>query len=226
MKKYILAAGLMACVATSFADYWVQTEQSVSSESNARGLYIQADAGWDRTNFVNVFDNNHPSDYTHGNGAIGGGIDIGYRFNKNLGIEAGFMMPFQKLTKTKKQIGGSKSETNKVGTNYSAYGAARIGFDMAQNFNLFMLIGVGYTVLDDPKRALGGIYGDRWKDPDSDALGFFSGAGMDYTFGSGFVAGVKFMQFAASNGHSPSHPGPRVPNTQYYVATLGYKFPI
>lgn len=208
MKKLLLAAVAASVAATGFAgtangSFAAPSAQPAGFAANA---YVEGALGYARTNYANAGFASISSTDNHENGGFAGGIDAGYNFMPHLGVEAGFMMPFQKAS--------LKSDTKKHVTTYSFYGAARLSAEVAQNFNVFALAGLGYTHVNNKTGAT---------EVKSTEFGFAGGVGASYTVADNITVGVKYIKFA-SRTKSTDATNPMFPGPQYYLATVGYSF--
>jgi opacity protein-like surface antigen len=202
MKKIILAAVAASVAATGFAgSYAVPAASQPASDQSA---YIELNGGYALTNYVKSHGFT-AADYNHDNGGFAGGIAAGYHFMPNLGVEAGFEMPFQKTAKT-------ADKKNHV-TQYSFYGAGRLNANLGQGVDLFVLAGLGYTHQSDKTT------GTEVK---SSGIGFVGGAGVDYTVANNFVIGAKYLHFAGRDDNSKAD-NPAFASPQYFLVSVGYK---
>ena len=200
MKKLLLAAVAASVAATGFAGSYAAPAAKPAATSNT---YIELAGGYALTDYVK-YNQLTASDYKHDNGGFAGGIDAGYTFMPHLGVEAGFMMPFQKTEL-------AANTKNKV-TQYSFYGAARIDANVGQGFNVFLLGGIGYTHQSDKTTS---------SETKGSALGFAGGFGADYALPDNFTIGAKYLRFAGSNKQTSSNDQFAAP--QYFLVTLGYQ---
>lgn len=202
MKKIILAAVAASVAATGFAGSYAAP--AASQPASDQAAYIELNGGYALTNYVKS-NNKTAADYKHDNGGFAGGIAAGYHFMPNLGVEAGFEMPFQKTATT--------ADTKNKVTQYSFYGAGRLNANLGQGVDLFVLAGLGYTHQGDKTS------GTELK---SSEVGFVGGAGVDYTVANNFVIGAKYLHFAGrSNATDNTKPTFAAP--QYFLVSVGYK---
>ena len=199
MKKLIIAAVAASVAATGFAGSYAAPAASKSAPT--ANTYVELAGGYARTNFANH--NGSTDAYDHGNGGFAGGMDAGYTFLPHLGVEAGFMMPFQKAK--------NKASKGKV-SQYSFYVAARIDANVGHGFNVFILGGVDYTHQKDDTATTALT---------SHGFGFVGGFGANYAFNDGFTVGAKYLRLAGKVKKSTTEPS--FANPQYYLVTVGYQ---
>ena len=177
MKKLLLAAVAASVAATGFAGTASYAAPSAQPAGFAANAYVEGTLGYARTNYVNAGFSTLTTADNHGNGGFAGGIDAGYNFMPHLGIEAGFMMPFENAQGV--LTVGAKSENVKF-KEYSFYGAARIDANVGDDFNVFLLGGVGYTHAKEDTSG-----------ESSHSFGFVGGFGADYAVADGFTVGAN-----------------------------------
>jgi opacity protein-like surface antigen len=220
MKKLILSAIAASVAATGFAGSYAVP---AAKPASAQFAYVELDGGYAMTNQIGSI---YPSGsdffnaYNHPNGALGGGIAAGYHFMPNLGVEAGFLMPFQKTSlKSGYAIVDQRGDvlTAQKLSEYSAYAAARLDANIADNVNLFALAGFGFTHAKS-EQTVDGIASS----PTESGFGFAGGVGADYTVANNFVIGAKYLLLPGRDKVSDTDapfPGP-----QYLLVSVGYKF--
>jgi opacity protein-like surface antigen len=207
MKKLILSAIAASVAATGFAGSYAAPEAKPAS---AQFAYVELDGGYAMTNFSGSSVAADTDLWNHPNGAFGGGIAAGYHFMPNLGVEAGFLMPFQKTT--------LKLDTTQKFSQYSAYGAARLDAHVADCVDLFALAGIGFTHV----KAVGVIPITILGSASGSGFGFAGGVGIDYTVANNFVIGAKYLSLPGRDKATDtdrSFVGP-----QYLLVSVGYKF--
>lgn len=208
MKKLLLSALAVSLAATTFAGSYATPVASTQTDTNSTGAYVELDGGYALTNYAKFNSENiSASSLSHDNGGFAGGVSAGYAFMPHLGIEAGFMMPFQKTAVT-------ATKANKV-TQYSFYGAGALSTSLGQpNFNIFALAGLGYTHQNDKTS------GTALK---STALGFVGGVGAFYMITNNLYVGAKYLHFAGRSDTSKAS-DPAFASPQYFLVSLGYGF--
>ena len=202
MKKLLIAAAVAVSVAATGFAGGVGSTYSAPAATNKSSFYGELNVGWQYFPIVK-FAGQSSEGVDHASGGFSGAIDAGYMMNSHLGLEAGFVMPFQKA---KRKAGNVKV----VKSMYNFYGAAKLAAQPVDKLSIYALAGLGYTHFKDSK------------DKSQGAFGFVGGAGMNYAFNDMLSVGVKYLNFMGNQNALDSKT--LYPNSQYFLANVGVHF--
>ena len=104
---------------------------SVAMADNS-GFYAGVLAGYGKVNYTNSANNDNVVSKNHG---IDGGINAGYMFNDNFGVETGFIQ-YSKIKLT------DSSNLGSITKNYNLYVAGVAKYDFTNQFNVFGKLGI------------------------------------------------------------------------------------
>lgn len=150
--------------------------------------------------------------WTKGDGGLAMGGDVGYRFARYFGVEAGFYaMPKAMIT-----IDGSRYNFKSNLT----YLALRGDFALTKAFDLFAEAGAGYQHAKGDKFVnVAASYEEK------SHIGPLLGIGGEYTVGNDLSLGVKYLYAdgEATNDNQSTGLTRIVPKAQLILATVGYR---
>ena len=185
-----------------------QNSNELMPAAQSSYVYIQGNVGYASTSWENGLVSNTTTNWSNGNGGFTWGVDAGYMWTKNLGLELGyFMFPSASWT-------GSGLTTDL--DQWAFYGAAKLALPICNNIDLYTKIGVNYNrgKFSQPSSS---ITSHKW--------GLLAGAGLDYTFSNNVFIEAQYLYFQGDYGNGNSSPLP-VSGVSTYTAGVGYKFSV
>lgn len=206
-KLLVLAAATAATMgATSAFAGGVDSTYSAPMAATAPTsyFYVQGNLGYAGTNWKSGSDA-AATNWSNGNGGFTWGVDAGYMWTQNLGLEVGYyMFPTAKAT-----VAGAGAKAQQ----WAMYGAAKFAVPVYPNMDIYAKAGLGYN----RSELSGSITGNtnakyhKW--------GFVGGAGVDYTFDNNVFLDVQYMYFQGRAATDIA-----VSNVSTYTMGVGYKF--
>lgn len=217
VKKLLLlaAAGAAVVGTTAFAGGVDSTYSApMAATAPTSYFYVQGNVGYATTDWANEY-GDWVGSWSKGNGGFTWGVDAGYMWTQNLGLELGYYM-FPKATGSVTATGAAESRIPGVlgdsvsDDQWAVYGAAKFAVPVYPNLDIYAKAGVGYNRNNHSIAGVSTSY-HKW--------GFVGGAGVDYTFDNNVFVDVQYMYFQGDNSATNW-----VAPVSTYTAGVGYKF--
>jgi opacity protein-like surface antigen len=186
VKKLLLlaAAGSAVVGATAFAGGVDSTYSApMAATAPTSYFYVQGNVGYASTGFADSY-GPFAGNWTKGNGGFTWGVDAGYMWTQNLGLEVGYYM-FPKASGTMTAASGIPGAATS-NDQWALYGAAKFAVPVYPNMDIYGKAGVGYN---RNNWTVGNASSSNHK------WGFVGGAGVDYTFDNNVFLDVQYMYF-------------------------------
>lgn len=167
-------------------------------------FYVQGNVGYATTGWKDAVGAANGTSWKKGNGGFTWGVDAGYMWTQNLGLEVGYyMFPKASYTNTTSQAISNDQ--------WAVYGAAKFAVPVYPNLDVYAKAGIGYNRNEQNVAGTKTNF-HKW--------GFVGGAGVDYTFDNNVFLDVQYMYFQGQNKNGVM----QVAGINTYTAGVGYKF--
>lgn len=220
IKKLLVlaAAGVATMGVTSAMAGGVDSTYSAPMAATAPTsyFYVQGQVGYATTNWQKQLDSGS-TNWTKPNGGFTWGVDAGYMWTQNLGLEVGYFM-FPEASNSGTVLGVANGSID----SWALYGAVKFAVPIYPNLDIYAKAGVSYNRAKwGGTGTLTGTSGAATTVPVTyHNWGFVGGAGVDYTFDNNIFVNVQYMRFAGNNNDSIQ----QTTNPNVYTAGVGYKF--